>query len=192
MANLGTIYLNQGRLLDAQTIITDARVLQAKTLGEKHPDTISSRAHLGVILYADGRYNEAKWVFITVQDLQREVFGEKHPHTLETMARIALCRFHIEPDEARETLVELLRLHKEVYGDEHPYTIKTAADLAACEDRIRGRDGGQMLLLQDSEQTPSRDDEPKRKLELRALREVMYDRVRIFKKWGLQRGDSDK
>ncbi|KAM0248562.1 hypothetical protein ACHAQJ_009411 [Trichoderma viride] len=191
MASLSATYISQGRRLDAQTMLTEARVIQGETLGEKHPDTIASRSNLGVLLYLDGRYNEAKWVFITVQDLQTEVFGEKHPDTLMTMARLAQCWRHIEPSEAKKILVELLRLYREVYGDEHFYTIKTAKDLAACEDQIQSRDDGRMQQQQqqqqedDNEQTPSRDDESRWKLDRRALREAVHDKLKIFKRRAL-------
>lgn len=67
------------------------RILEVcyRTLGSKHPDTLSIISNLVVIHYKLGRIEEALGLQEVVLESRRRLLGEKHPDTLSAMADIA-------------------------------------------------------------------------------------------------------
>jgi tetratricopeptide (TPR) repeat protein len=64
--------------------------MRKRTLGEEHPDTLTTIANLVLIYSNQGRYKEAKELLERVVMTNKRALGEEHPDTLTTMANLAL------------------------------------------------------------------------------------------------------
>lgn len=79
MANLATLYCNQGRWADAELL--DAEVLHSRlvVLGEQHLDTIIAMEDLANTYENLGRSEEAKVLVLKALKSRFEAFDDKHP-----------------------------------------------------------------------------------------------------------------
>lgn len=79
MANLATLYCNQGRWTDAEVL--DVKVLNARSivLGKEHLDTITAMDDLAATYENLGRSEEAKVLVLKALKSRFEAFGDKHP-----------------------------------------------------------------------------------------------------------------
>ena len=67
------------------------KVLEARrrTLGDEHPDTLSSMNNLAETYRALGRMKEAAALHEKVLEASRRTLGDEHPHTLSSMNNLA-------------------------------------------------------------------------------------------------------
>ncbi|KAF7545318.1 hypothetical protein G7Z17_g9275 [Cylindrodendrum hubeiense] len=116
---------------DKKCLGRSIRIRSAEALGEKHPNTISSKAGLAATYYAQGRYDEAEPIEEEVLKLRREVLGKKHPDTIKSMVALAIT-YHEQGryNKAERMKAEALKLQRELRGEKHPDTIWCMSELA--------------------------------------------------------------
>ena len=81
MSGLADIYLDLGRLDDAETLDRDALEVQRRVLGKEHPDTLGTMNGLADVYMSQGRYDEADRLFGETLHGMRRVLGDDHPDT---------------------------------------------------------------------------------------------------------------
>ncbi|MFI8290170.1 tetratricopeptide repeat protein, partial [Streptomyces sp. NPDC085614] len=71
-----------GQVEEARDLAADTLTRQRQTLGEDHPDTLSTASNLAIDLAALGQVEEARDLAADTLTRQRQVLGEDHPNTL--------------------------------------------------------------------------------------------------------------
>ena len=102
-----------------------------ETLGNRHPDTLTSIGNLGLLLKDQGKYDEAEPLLR--EDLQacRETLGDRHPSTLSSIGHLAdLLRERDQLDAASAELGDAVAVATEVLGPDHLITLVTVAKAA--------------------------------------------------------------
>ena len=79
MANLASIYRNQGRWKEAEELEVQVMETSKRVLGQEHPDTLTSMANLAHIWKSQGRGKEAIDLMKEAERLQRDILGSDHP-----------------------------------------------------------------------------------------------------------------
>jgi hypothetical protein len=93
-----------------------------KTLGEDHPDTLTSAGKLVRVLWFQGRYREAGEIKWRVLKRCKKALGKKHPYTLSVSRFAVLLQ---EQHRYKNALAQYERAYMgytRVYGKEHPTT----------------------------------------------------------------------
>lgn len=80
---------DRGRWREKEPVDETAYAFRKKVLGDRHPDTIGSKASLATTDHEQGRYAEAEKIKLEVLVLRREGIGERHPYTILSMAELA-------------------------------------------------------------------------------------------------------
>ena len=105
----------------------ELRVLVAsrrETLGDKHPDTLTSINNMGELLHDLGKFNEAEPLFCEALAGFRETLGDRHPETLTSIHSMAmLLKAKGKLAEADMLLREALAGSRDTLGDKHPSTL---------------------------------------------------------------------
>ena len=73
---LASLYQNQGRYSEAESLFKKALQIREKVLGREHPDTLTSIQSLALLYQDQGRYTEARPFFEEV--VRHEVFPAKN------------------------------------------------------------------------------------------------------------------
>jgi len=55
---------------------------EKRSIGDNHPDTLSSMNNLAVLYQSQGKYDEAEPLYVECLRIRREVLGDNHPDTL--------------------------------------------------------------------------------------------------------------
>jgi len=106
--NLGLLLQAQGRLDEAGALYREALEARRETLGNRHPDTLSSINNLGSLLQAKGRLDEAEALFHEALKARRETLGDRHPDTLGSINNLGvLLKAQGRLDEAGVLFSEL-------------------------------------------------------------------------------------
>ncbi|KAG8703714.1 hypothetical protein FRC09_003995 [Ceratobasidium sp. 395] len=125
------IYRENGRWKEAEML--EVRVLDAmkQTLGEMHPDTLTSMGYLAKTYRDQGRWDEAEALQVRVVDAMKQTQGELHPKTLTSITNLALTyRNQGRWDEAEALEVRVLDARKKTQGELHPHTLTSMNNLA--------------------------------------------------------------
>jgi tetratricopeptide (TPR) repeat protein len=82
-----------------------------KTMGERHPDTISTSSNLAATYFALEKYPKAREIQTEVLSLRKQLLGEHHPDTIKASENLAMtCRTLGRLGQARELQEEVLRI----------------------------------------------------------------------------------
>ena len=101
---LGTLALElkaQGKYDEAEPLFCEAVEVQRETLGNRHPDTLTSISNLGMLLQAKGDLAAAEPLLREAAEVFRETLGSQHPSTLiaiDNLAQAALPKVKSGPD----------------------------------------------------------------------------------------------
>lgn len=104
---------------------------ETKTLGENHPNTISTQSDLAGLFRRKGQLAKAEKLFLDAYERFRRQLGPKHPSTLVAANDVSLT---LEEQGLYETAEPLFRmvynLSGEVFGPDHPSTLANLNNLA--------------------------------------------------------------
>ena len=106
-----------------------------ETLGDRHPDTLTSIGNMADLLRATGALVESEAVLGNAVGVAQEVFGSNHMRTLVITAKAARLR-HAQPGGAaagKELLAATIARMAEVLGDNHHQTCKYRKVLTEME-----------------------------------------------------------
>jgi hypothetical protein len=101
-----------------------------RTLGDEHPDTLTSMNNLA-LRYSDvGRTKEALQLTEETLTVRKRTLGDEHPDTLTSMSNLALSYWDVgRTKEALQLTAEALTLRTRMLGDEHPHTLQSMKNL---------------------------------------------------------------
>jgi hypothetical protein len=88
MANLASMYRNQGRWEEAEELQAKDFGTCTRVLGAEHPDTLVSMNNLAFIWKDIGCHGDALGLLQTCFGLQQQVLGEGHPSTVSTLSAV--------------------------------------------------------------------------------------------------------
>ncbi|THX80375.1 hypothetical protein D6D04_04634 [Aureobasidium pullulans] len=124
-------FWTQGRWKDAEGLEVLVMQTSNRTLGEEHPQTLTSMAHLAATYSNQGRWEEAEELKVSVMETMQKVLGEEHPNTLTSMANLAgTYSSQGRWKEAEELEVSVLKIKKKALGEDHPDTLMSMSNLA--------------------------------------------------------------
>jgi tetratricopeptide (TPR) repeat protein/predicted Ser/Thr protein kinase len=141
-------YRELGLYPEAQRQLEHAADLQRHTLGDTHPDTLSTIGRLAALQITQGHYRQAEPLAVSVAEAQRRVLGEDHPETLASTFVLAdVYRMQRKTALAEALLTRLVQARRRVKGEEHPDTLDTK-HLLAIVYRLEGKYEQAAPLLQ--------------------------------------------
>jgi tetratricopeptide (TPR) repeat protein len=138
----------QGKYDEAEPLYREAVKVSRETVGNRHPDTLTSINNLGLLLQAKGDLAAAEPLYREALEVQRETLGDRHPSTLHSINSLGVL-LQVKGDlAATEPLIrEALEARRETLGDRHPSTLHSInslgellqdkGDLAATEPLLR-------------------------------------------------------
>jgi tetratricopeptide (TPR) repeat protein len=85
---LAEIYMNQGKLLEAERILTKIQEFYQRRLGPYIPDAIKVQQNLAEVYHQQGRLLEAEELLSNLLLSQAKKFGNSHKQTLGSVARL--------------------------------------------------------------------------------------------------------
>ena len=95
-----------------------------ETLGDRHPDTLTSIGSMATLLRGMGKPQEARPLFEEELEASRETLGDRHVDTLVSISNMGqLLQAMGQLEEARPLYEEALQASREVQGDHHPDTL---------------------------------------------------------------------
>ncbi|KAF8348018.1 P-loop containing nucleoside triphosphate hydrolase protein [Amanita rubescens] len=90
MANLASVYRNQGRWDEAEKLQMDVINALKTKLGSDHPDTLTTMSNLASTYWNQGKWDEAEKIQMDVMNARKTKLGlADHPDTLTIMANLA-------------------------------------------------------------------------------------------------------
>ncbi|WP_329177383.1 tetratricopeptide repeat protein [Streptomyces sp. NBC_01477] len=121
----------RGEFGDSERMFLDVAERRARTLGNDHPETLSSRHELAWVAGCQERWVEAEARYDLVLEDRRRVLGEDHFDTLLTRFERGWCIANQERfEEARALLENVLEDRTRVLGEAHQRTVGTRHELA--------------------------------------------------------------
>jgi tetratricopeptide (TPR) repeat protein len=113
MNNLAKVYRDEGKLDQAEPLVS--RVLEAykRTLGEQHPYTLLAMSNLGVLYRSEGKYDQGAILLRKALEERRRTLGDEHANTLYSMYQLA--RLYVEQgndDQAEPLLTAFLEIRR--------------------------------------------------------------------------------
>ena len=129
--HLATLYTDQGRFHEAESLTTLNLAGRRRVLGEEHPETLESVNALANLYAYQGHPAQAESLFVRNLAARRRVLGEEHSQTLNTMGLLAnLYADQSRFGEAEPLYARLLELRRKNPGVEHPQTLSSMNNLA--------------------------------------------------------------
>ncbi len=132
---LAVLYEDQGLFGEAEVATQEILTHETETLGELHPNTITSLNNLAGIHRKQSRLIEAEKGYELALERSTEALGEKTPATLAIMNNLALT---LETaglyDRAEPLFRKALKLSRSLLGDTHPTTLANMNNLALLHE----------------------------------------------------------
>lgn len=103
-----------------------------RTLGEKHPDTLSALNNLAQTYSSLGNFRKAKEMQEKVYTLRCEILGKEHPDTLTALSNLASTYGDLgNPQKEVELAEKAYTLRRKTLGEDHPDTLLSLNNLGA-------------------------------------------------------------
>ncbi|KAF2818651.1 hypothetical protein CC86DRAFT_155066 [Ophiobolus disseminans] len=124
-SNEGIALFYEGRLSEAQRIQQYVYSKRRHILGERHQETIKSKANVAIILNEMGHHTQAAVLFREARAMFETVLGFEHPDTLKTCHNLATALHDKENyEEAEEAIMGALPTMQTIYGPGHEYVLE--------------------------------------------------------------------
>jgi tetratricopeptide (TPR) repeat protein len=128
---IGYGQLTLGQYAAAQMSFREAISVKKETLGDQHPDTLTSMSNYAIVLEKLGKYQEAEIMHREILATRDNLLGKEHEDTLMSMNRIALVLYYQEKFEEAEVMQKhTLTIREKVLGKKHPDTLGSMNNLA--------------------------------------------------------------
>ncbi|MFN9836711.1 MAG: tetratricopeptide repeat protein [Pseudanabaena sp.] len=129
--SLGTLYLDQGKYTDSESIFQKSLQLKRELLGDRHPDVATSLNNLAGLYELQGRYEKAELLHLEAMQLRRELLGDRHPDVAQSLNNLALLyNSQGRYEEAEPLYLEAIQLMRELLGDRHLFVATSLNNLA--------------------------------------------------------------
>jgi len=131
-SNLALLLRVQGKLSEAAPLFREALEGRRRTLGNTHPDTLTSLDNFGVLLLFQGKLSEAEPLLREALEVKRRTLGDTHPSTLTSINSLGLLlKNQGKLSEAEPLFREALEGSRRTLGDTHPTTLDTMNSFGA-------------------------------------------------------------
>jgi tetratricopeptide (TPR) repeat protein len=128
---LGTLLGAQGLFSEAEAIERPTLDLARETLGNEHPETLTSMNNLASTLLALGDLAGARSLEEAVLEGRRRILGDEHHNTLASMGNLAVTLSALGDLAGARSLEEaVLEGRRRILGAEHPDTLTSMNNLA--------------------------------------------------------------
>ncbi len=128
--NLGTIYMEQGRIDEAEEFFIKSSEGFKQLFGTLNPDYASTLNNLASVHKSRGELGEALNLYTRVLDLDKVIYGIDHPRYATSLNNVALLYLQLGNFSlAGKLLEECKQIRKIVLGEFSPMYIKTLNDL---------------------------------------------------------------
>ncbi len=131
LEKLGLCLIRDGRYSEAKENLAEVMEMKIRTIGDEHPDTLTSVHNLATSLGNQGMYIEAEVLIRRALAGRTKVLGKEHTDTL-TSAHSLGCDLWRQGrySEAEALDRRTLEVREKVLGKEHPDTLKSVTSLA--------------------------------------------------------------
>jgi len=128
--SLGNLYLDQGKLVEAEAMYLRALEGCEKALGPDHTLTLGTINSLGTLYTKQGKLAEAETMYFRALEGCEKVFGSDHTSTLATINNLGtLYTFQGKPAESEAMYLRALEGCEKVLGPDHTSTLATVNNL---------------------------------------------------------------
>jgi tetratricopeptide (TPR) repeat protein len=138
--NLGLLYQDQGKLVEAEQMYERALHGFNEVLGPKHTSTLMTVGNLGIVYEALGKLNEAEQEYMRALQGYEEELGPKHMFTLKMVGNLgSIYMKQGRHGEAEQKLLRALEGYKEDLGPKHKLTLQAINNLGvlhADQDKL--------------------------------------------------------
>jgi serine/threonine protein kinase len=147
MNNLASLLDERGKSEEAEQLYVQVLEGRRKTLGEKHPDTLSIIHNLATFYLYSDRLEEAERFARQALDGRTEIYDRQHPDTLLSMHALVVVFLNKEElEEAEQLGSELLTECEQVLGPNHRNTVNAWSTMAKILAGNEKYDKAQTLL----------------------------------------------
>ncbi len=128
--NLGNVYYNQGKYVQAEKYYQKALNIRLKVLEETHPDMAKSYNNLGCVYNNLGKYTQAEEYYQKALNIRLKVLEETHPDMAKSYNNLGVIYNHQgKYAQAEEYYKKALNIRLKVLGENHPDTAKSYYNL---------------------------------------------------------------
>ncbi|KAL6714664.1 hypothetical protein ACLMJK_008089 [Lecanora helva] len=130
-SGIALVYSEAGRVQKALQMTKQVVETRKRTLGEEHPDTLSSIHNLAIRYSEAGERQKALQIMEQVVETRKRTLGEEHPNTLGSIH--SLANRYSEAGERQKALQiteQVVEIYKRTLGEEYPDTLSSIHNLA--------------------------------------------------------------
>ena len=147
--DLGSVYIRQRRLAEAESLFEKTLKTTTRLLGPEHETTQWTMHNLALTYFEEGRLDEAEPLFDRSLEIASRTLDEEHELTVNAMQKVALVyMFQGRHDEAEPLFKKALEIQMRVLGPKHPTTQFTMAKLAENYHEQGQFEKAEKLMLQ--------------------------------------------
>ena len=129
--DLGNLYLDAGRLADAEATLRRSLAITRARHGEAHPNVAGTMGNLATVLEHEGRYAEAEKLYQQALQAYERIFGPKHATTAIGLNNIANVYAAQGRNDAAAGLQErVLIIYEKAFGPDSPDVGRALNNLA--------------------------------------------------------------
>jgi len=144
---LGKLLMDMGKLEEARPLLEEALRARRETLGDRHPDTLTSINNMGLLLMRMDELQEARPLFEEALQARRVTLGDRHQHTLTSINNMGLLLKRMgKQKDARPLLEEALQGRREILGDRHRDTLISIGTMSELMQEMDQLEGAKTLL----------------------------------------------
>ena len=122
----------QGKYNEAEPLFREALAVQCATLGNRHPDTLTSINNLGLLMKHKGDLAAAEPLYREALEGRRATLGNRHQNTLSSINNLGVLLQDKGDLAAAEPLYrEALEVRRATLGNRHPDTLNSIRNLGA-------------------------------------------------------------
>jgi serine/threonine protein kinase len=131
MNHLATLYIDQSRYDEAETMLVKTLEGRRRLLGEDHVQTLASMNNLAMLYSRQGRHKEEEALSLQVLENSRRIGGEENGSALIAMGSLAeLYAARGRYEEAEKLFRSAIDGHTRLKGQDHPATLTNMSNLA--------------------------------------------------------------
>ncbi|ETS85609.1 hypothetical protein PFICI_03634 [Pestalotiopsis fici W106-1] len=128
-----TILESKGRWEEVGKLRSELMITVKKSLGHRHPVTITITQNLARDHFLQGQWREAAELWEDTYETSKLVLGKEHPQSLWNLSGLAEALQKLNRHaEATQIYLEIIDASKRTLGEEHIDTISFMGDLAAA------------------------------------------------------------
>ena len=143
----GRHLLRLGRLEEAEEKIRQLISVQAKVVGERHPDYASGLTMLAEVLLARDELSDAETLLQRALEIRRKSLGDQHPDYAASLDLLARLMMRWEDYQGAEPLLrKALEIRRSVLGVDHPDYASSLALLAEVVGKSEDFDTAEPLF----------------------------------------------